>query len=732
MTVRTDRHRSRPGPADAITGVRAGLVVAIVVVLVTGVAPGPGGVAATVTGLGSLALLLDGVDGWVARRTGTESVRGARFDMETDAALIAVLSGYVATRLGGWVLLIGAARYLVAGVRLAVPRLRGTAPPRYWCKVVAVIQGVALLVAASGVVGISASRWLVAGALVLLLESFGRELGEVWRGRTAATRRVDADGLRTGLGVVALWVVLVLPDRASAITVGSLLRIPLELLVLAWLVLLIRDRGGQVVAAGFGVLVGPLLVLKLADIGFRLVLDRPFELLFDWTYLGSAVGVVAAGHGEPAAVLTVVVTGTAILAVTAGLLGAALRLRSAVLARPHAWAGVLGTLTVCWLVASVASLAPAGSPIAASAAGYVYDQVARARAGLQDRREFAAQIVADPYRDAAPARLLGGLRGKDVLLVFVESYGASAVTDPRISPTIRATLHDGGLRLREAGYHTRSAWLTSPTSGAASWLAHSTLQSGLWVDSQHRYDQLLGADRMTLTRAFSRAGWRTVFSVPANTEDWDEGAAFYGFDTLYDSRSMGYAGPRFGYAPIPDQYTLADFGHRELVATDRPRVMAEIDLISSHHPWTPLPRQVPWSEVGDGSVFAGMPEAGPTEAEVFADSDRVRAAYTAAVDYTWRTLVSWLVTRRGSDLVLVVLGDHQPHSYVTGEGAGHDVPVTVIAEDPAVIDRIDRWAWHPGLLPASDGPIWRMDSFRDRFFTAFQERRVAPEPAHTP
>ncbi len=90
------------------------------------------------------------------------------------------------------------------------------------------------------------------------------------------------------------------------------------------------------------------------------------------------------------------------------------------------------------------------------------------------------------------------------------------------------------------------------------------------MDSQRRYEQLLGADRLTLTSAFEEAGWRTVFDVPANTRDWPEGEEFYGFDQLYDSRNVGYQGPEFGYAPMPDQYTLAEFRRDELRRRRRP------------------------------------------------------------------------------------------------------------------------------------------------------------------
>jgi hypothetical protein len=72
----------------------------------------------------------------------------------------------------------------------------------------------------------------------------------------------------------------------------------------------------------------------------------------------------------------------------------------------------------------------------------------------------------------------------------------------------------------------------------------------------------------------------------------------------------------------------------------------------------------------------------------------------------------------GDDLVLVFLGDHQP-PVVTPQGAVHDVPVTIVAKDPAVLDRIAGWGWQDGLHPGAQAPVWKMDSFRDRFLTAF-------------
>ena len=97
--------------------------------------------------------------------------------------------------------------------------------------------------------------------------------------------------------------------------------------------------------------------------------------------------------------------------------------------------------------------------------------------------------------------------------------------------------------------------------------------------------------RLTLSKLFGRAGWRTVSDIPANTHDWPQGH-FYGYDTFYDSRNVGYRSPRFGYPTMPDQFTLDAFHRLELAPSDRRPVFAEIDLISSHAPWSRTPSRI--------------------------------------------------------------------------------------------------------------------------------------------
>ena len=167
------------GAANRVTLTRATLVGGVTA-LVADAFVGPASVAAIV-GLAVIALVLDGVDGWVARRTGTVSALGARFDMEVDAFLILVLSMYVAQSVGPWVLAIGAARYAVWAVGWVLRWMRTPVPPRYWRKPVAAIQGIVLTAAVADLLPGVAITVAIAGAVGLLAESFGRDVVWQWR-----------------------------------------------------------------------------------------------------------------------------------------------------------------------------------------------------------------------------------------------------------------------------------------------------------------------------------------------------------------------------------------------------------------------------------------------------------------------------------------------------------------------------------------------------------------------
>ncbi|RYP88594.1 sulfatase [Nocardioides guangzhouensis] len=534
-------------------------------------------------------------------------------------------------------------------------------------------------------------------------------------------RAVGAN-LLTALAGLLVLAALTTPDRLQDLRPAAYLRLPLEALVYLAVVLALPPRLARLrtaLAVVAGLVLGLAAVSRVLDMGFLEALNRPFDPLIDWHYAGALVETLRSSAGDRLGTTLLVVAVVAVVALLVLLPLAVLRLTRVAVRRRRATSRVVAGLASLWLVLALLQVGgPAGTLATSQTAGYVYGQVSRIPTQLRDQREFEQAARDDPLRDVPAHRLLTGLRGKDVLFVFVESYGRVAVEGSSFSPGVDAVLAQGDEQLRRAGFTSRSAYLTSPTFGALSWLAHVTLQTGLWADSQPRYDVLVTSRRLTLSRIFGRAGWRTVADVPANTRDWPQGA-FYGYDHVYDSRNVGYRGPRFGYPTMPDQFTLDAFHRLELAPRPRRPVMAEIDLITSHAPWSRTPRMIPPSAVGDGSVYEGMPETLPSETDIWPSPSRVRQAYGAAIEYSLRSLVSFVTTYGDDDLVLVVLGDHQPATIVSGEDAGHDVPVSIIARDPSVLRAVRHWGWAPGLRPASDAPVWRMDRFRDRFLAAY-------------
>jgi hypothetical protein len=339
--------------------------------------------------------------------------------------------------------------------------------------------------------------------------------------------------------------------------------------------------------------------------------------------------------------------------------------------------------------------------------------------GLAELAAFKRQAANDTFAGLPPEQLLSGLADADVLLVYFESYGRSALEKPRYAATIQPRLQAIETRLAEHGLHVASGYLTSPTMGGQSWLAHGTLESGLWIDNQSLYGLLVAErDRLTLTRAFAEAGHRTVTVRPAITMPWPEGTAL-GFQQIYAAKDLGYRGKPYNWITMPDQYTLAEFERRER-AGPHPPLYAEMALISSHAPWTPVPPVLEdWSVIGDGAVFSRWAEMGDPPDVVWRDPERVRRQYTLAIDYVLGVLASYAVRFVDQRTLLIVVGDHQPAPLISGEGMGRDVPIHVISGSAELLEPFLAWGLRPGMVPASDQPVRRMDQFRDWFLGAF-------------
>lgn len=292
---------------------------------------------------------------------------------------------------------------------------------------------------------------------------------------------------------------------------------------------------------------------------------------------------------------------------------------------------------------------------------------------------------------------LGRVQGAQVVVLFAESYGAVTYDRPRLAAALAASRADLAAALTETDRWAVSALVRSPTFGGNSWLAHASLLSGVEVREGGDYDLLLAQRRETLVHRFARAGYRTVGVMPGLRQAWPEGA-FYGFETLLDARALDYRGPAMGWWRIPDQYSLARLDSAELTAADGRARFAVFATINSHLPFRPRPPFQPdWSRLLGPAPF---------------DADRVAAAraapidfmdlgqpYADSLDYLFRVLASWLRQRPDMDLVLLLLGDHQPPAAVSGEGATWEVPVHLIASRAALREALIAEGFVPGLAP---------------------------------
>ncbi len=715
--MRTDKPEILP--ADWVTLTRA-VLTAGVAGLVADSFGGPESIIALLA-LSTVAQVLDAVDGQVARRTGTATPLGGRLDGEVDAFLILLLSIAVSEVYGGWVLVIGAARYVLLLAGWLMPWLAAPLPPRYWRKVVSAVQGIVLTVAVSGLLNRLVGMIAVGAALLLLAESFGRDV--IWLYRTGAGRRTRRV-VRIVITVLAVAVVgsdLVAPDRAWQFAPAAFVRIPVEAVVLVAVALVLPPRPRRIVATIAGILFGLLAIDKILNIAFYEEIDRAFNPVRDWSSIGPAMGVVRDAIGTTLTDIVLVAAWIGLIVLVVGITASTIHI-TAVAAR-HRRGSVRGlaAVTAIWgLCAGLSLQLTPGSPVAsASAAGLAVSQVRAAQAALSDPRLFERAIHSrDPQATVPASDLLTGLRGKDVIIAVVESYGQVAVRGTSFSPGVDAVLRHHTASLARTGWSAQSAWLTSPTFGGISWLAHSTLQSGLWVNTNQRYGELVASNRFTLSDAFHKAGWRTVADDPSDTHHWAIGTYFYHYDQTYNRHNVGYRGPAFSYASMPDQYTLAAFQRLELAPGHKP-LMAEIDLVSSHIPWAPLPTMVPWNKVGNGSVFDPMPARSEPATTVWRSQNTVREFYGRSIQYSLDALTSWVTELNDPNLVLIMFGDHQPHTTVSGAGANHEVPISIVARDPSVFRQIASWRWQDGLLPGLDAPVERMSAFRNQFLDAF-------------
>lgn len=512
------------------------------------------------------------------------------------------------------------------------------------------------------------------------------------------------------LSVLALHAIVAMPATPDTFRPASWLRFAPELAMLLTLLLVLgAGAAGRALRIAATLALTALTVLKLADIAMILSLGRRFNPVADLALVDASIRLIAGATDPARAVLAVAGALIAIAGIAALLFWAMGRWMRA--APPRAARIGLAAVMAVLLLAQ---------PPQTALGQFALHHVTLGQRTMAELARFRKAAARD---DAAGISAPLARIDRDVIVIFLESYGRASFDIPRYADRHLPVLREAETRLAEAGLAMRSGFLTSPTHGGQSWLMHTSLASGLRIDGQTRYRAALASGRKTLFHIAQGAGFRTAAVMPAITQPWPESGRM-GFETVLDAKGLGYRGLPFNWVTMPDQFTLTAMDRMLRQGHDPRRLFAQVALISSHAPWVPVPQVLDWDSIGDGREFDAMAQAGDPPAVVWRDRERVRDQYGKAIDYVLRVATGYALRHAGDPPLLLLVGDHQAASSI-GLDDRREVPIHVIG--PAdLVERSADWGLTPGLIPPKDAPARPAEDVRLQFLKAFSGHSDSP------
>jgi hypothetical protein len=495
--------------------------------------------------------------------------------------------------------------------------------------------------------------------------------------------------------------------------------VSIETALLVLVIVLIRVRIGppsRTALRTLGVLWVVLVVGRYADVTSRSLYGRDINLYWDARYMpdvSSMLAVVA----EPWMVAAVVAGALLLPLVAYVLIRWALGCVSD--ATHDRWARrALTALATAVLACGIAQRVDARIPEVLEIAAPVTPVF------MNQARRFVYELSGAGMRALPPATPvtsdLARVRGADVFLIFIESYGQVSWDRPAFVTALASSRAGLEAAIRDTGREVVSASVESSTFGGESWLAHISLLTGADVRDQDTNVRLMAQPRDTMVTAFARQGYRTVAVMPGLQREWPEGR-FYRFDQVYGAQELGYRGPPFGWWDITDQYVLARL---DALLGSRPSVQplfVFFPTISTHTPFTPTPPYQPdWKRILTTTPY----DADELDRAWSQPPDwlNLGPGYTQALDYIHATLAGYLRLHARRDFVMILVGDHQPPAAVSGEDASWDVPMHVIASPSRreLLERLLQHGFRNGLAPTTQ-PLMKINAMLPVLLDGFGE-----------
>ncbi len=423
----------------------------------------------------------------------------------------------------------------------------------------------------------------------------------------------------------------------------------------------------------------------------------------DWTFLGGGLGFVLDSLPVPWWMWPLGVAGVALAA--GGLY--------VLVSVPLVWTAPerLGRATR-WGIVALAGVALAYVVLfpaqAARPEGEVASLSLKLVANIRRSRQTLAQVRAmqevSPYQEYNYSRYPLAER-PNVYLLFLESYGSVLVTDPGFQPAYRRLMDEVETTLTQAGWHMATGLSRSPVWGGGSWMAYTTVLTGVRIAQQPQYLALKYAFQRIpyphLGRYLQSQGYRFTWVVPIDRQlpanIWAANRRFYGPDAWITFSDLHYHGPEYSWGPSPpDQYVLGFL--RDWLQKQPPKPNFILYLTqNTHYPFAPVPPWVEdWRQLNDPSI--DHPDQRPFKGSR-------RQAYLQAVTYDWHVL-SDFIRQAGPHDVFILIGDHQPPA-VSGPWDGYETIMHVISRDEAFVRRFTAYGLQMGMWPDTATPPLR-------------------------
>ncbi|WP_288105728.1 sulfatase-like hydrolase/transferase [Limnobacter sp.] len=327
--------------------------------------------------------------------------------------------------------------------------------------------------------------------------------------------------------------------------------------------------------------------------------------------------------------------------------------------------------------------------------------------------------VVNAAMDEPKGTPLATLNHRDVMVMFLETYGAMLYDQPDASAAVQGSREKLEQAIRAGGRDVVSAFYTSPTVGGGSDLAHMSLLSGIDLNLKQprRFDVFMTQNRPTLISLFRREGYQTFGLYHSVFWDWVE-RSVYGYDTYVDGPALGYKGPAFGYWKIPDQFAIARFQQMYPIHKDTPPRFIFFPTISTHFPFCQVPPYQPdWQRVLGPHPFddaaVAKAQAEPVQWQNF------RPDYLRTINYEHTWLAGFFQKPDKRPMVYILLGDHQPVGSVTHGEVSWDVPVFIVSDDEKLLDRFRAAGFSNGLTPAHRKSLGEINELTSVLLKAF-------------